>query len=108
MDLKAYYRRIREQEAALEADFVVMKSLATESGGKEGVLTEVARAVGAQMIVDGKAEIASAKEAESFRAAKEEARAREAEQRRASQIQFSVISEADLAGLMRGSRGRKE
>ena len=33
MDLKAYYRRIRELEASFEDEFLMIKSLATEAGG---------------------------------------------------------------------------
>ena len=109
MDLKAYYRRIREAEAAIEDEFPVVKSLTTESGGRAGKLTETPRAVAARMVVNGVAELASAEEAESFRQAAKEAQQREEERRRAAQIQFNVVTEDDLRAMMRGSgRGRKE
>ncbi len=35
MDLKAYYRRVRELEASLPDEFLVVKSISTEAGGVE-------------------------------------------------------------------------
>ena len=79
MDLKAYYRRIRETEASFEDEFPVVKSLATESGGCAGRLTETTRAVAAL------------------------------ERSELVQLQFAVLSEADLRALTQGGpRGRKE
>ncbi len=107
MDLKGYYRKIRELEETLD-DFVVVKSVPTESGGKAGVLSEATRSTAARMAVDGVAEIASAEEAAGYRKAKEDARKAEAERRRSSQIQFNVITDAELRALTRSGRARKE
>lgn len=108
MDLKAYYRRIRELETSFEDEFLMIKSLATEAGGVAGRVTEVSRLTAARMIVDGRAEVASEPEAEAFRAQREEARKQETEKRQASQIQFTVLSEDDLRALQRSTRSRKE
>ncbi|HSH14405.1 MAG TPA: hypothetical protein VLD18_00125, partial [Verrucomicrobiae bacterium] len=69
MDLKGYYRKIREAEARLGEEFPILRSLATEEGGKAGRLVEVTRAVAARMIVDGIAEVAGTDEATEFRSA---------------------------------------
>ena len=109
MDLKAYYRRLREAEAAIEEDFPVVRSLATESGGRGGTLTETTRGVAARMLVNSTAELASREESETFRRAKLKAQKQAEESRRAAQIQFSVVTADDLRALVRGSgRGRKE
>ena len=107
MDLRAYYRRIRDLESTLD-EFVVVKSLPTESGGKGGVLSETIRLTAARMAVDGVAEIASAEEAEEYQRSRDEARKTEQERRRSSQIQFNVITDAELRSLARGGRPRKE
>lgn len=107
MDLRAYYRKIRELEETLD-EFVIVKSLSTESGGKSGVLSETTRATAARMVTDGVAEIASMKEAEEHRRTADEARKAEAERRQSSQIQFNVITDAELRSLTRGGRTRKE
>ena len=106
MDLRGYYQRIRDAAASLD-ECVVVKSLATENGGVAGRLTEVSRGAAARLIVDGVAEPASPDEAEAYRADRAEARALEEERRRASQVQFQVISDADLRALMQTGRQRK-
>ena len=109
MDLKKYYRRIREIEAALEDEFPVLKSLATEAGGLSGKFTETTKSVAARMVVDGVAEIASAAEADEFRRVAEASRRREEERRRGEQVQFHVLSETDLKAMLKaGPKARRE
>jgi hypothetical protein len=109
MDLKGYYRRIRELESSIEDEFPVVRSLATDDGGKAGQLTEVPRAVAAQMVNDGSAELADTQEAQQFRLRVAEAHQREERRRRAEQIQFTILSEADLRSVQAERRGsRKE
>jgi hypothetical protein len=107
MDLKGYYRKIRELQETLD-EFVLVKSLSTESGGRGGVLSEATCATAARMVTDGVAEIASAEEAKEYRLGTEKARKVEEERRQSSQIQFSVITDAELRSLTRGGRARKE
>ena len=109
MDLKKYYRKIRELEAAIEDEFPVVRSLPTEAGGLAGKLTETTRTVAARMVVDGVAEIASGEEAVEFRRVAEETRRREEERRRGEQVQFHVLSEGDLKAMLKaGPKGRRE
>jgi hypothetical protein len=109
MDLRAYYRKIRGVEASIEVEFPVIRSLATDDGGNAGQLTEVSRAIAARMITDGIAELATAEEAREFRTRAEEARAQEEQRRRAAEIQFTILSEADLRTLQGAAKkGRKE
>ena len=63
MDLRIYYQTIRRIEAEIPEDSVVVVSLETSDGGRPGVRTEVPRAVAARLIVDQKAELASAEAA---------------------------------------------
>jgi hypothetical protein len=108
MDLRGYYRKMRELEATLADESVVVKSLATEAGGKAGRLTEVRRETAARLIVDGLAEAASEKEAAAYRRSASEASQKELERRAASQVQFTVISEADLRALSRSPAGKRK
>lgn len=99
MDLKAYYRKVREVEASISEDFPVVVSQETADGGRAGVRNEVARGVAARMIVEGKARLATREEAEEYRRGLAEAR-REAEQAAiASRVQVTVIPEAELKAL---------
>ena len=107
MDLRAYYRKIRDAEASIDDEFPIVKSLAREEGGQGGRLTEVSRAVAARMITDGLAELATAKEARELRARIEKARKVEQERREAERIQFTILSEADVRSLQRPAKGNR-
>jgi hypothetical protein len=104
MDLRAYYRKMREIEASIAEEFPVIKSVATEDGGNAGQLAEVTRAIAARMVNDGIAELASVDEVREFRRRAEEARAREEQRRRAAEIQFAILSEADFRTLQGAAR----
>jgi len=105
MDLRAYYRKRREMEQTIPGEYVLLKSLATPDGGITGRLTEADRAVAARMIVDGLAEIASAAEREALDKQIAEDRRRAEQKRTAAQLQFTVITEADIRALQRAGKG---
>ncbi len=105
MDLKGYYRKLREIAKGLEEEFVVVKSQATPDGGVAGRLTEVGRELAAKMVADGLAHIAGKDEAESFRQKLAQEKKQADEKRVSDKIQFAVLTEADLRALQRGARG---
>jgi hypothetical protein len=96
MDLRAYYRKIRETEAQLPADEVVVVSHETADGGVAGVKTEVPRRLAAKLLVEGKARLATAEEAEDYRRELKEAHRRAQEIAAASKVQIAVISDNEL------------
>ena len=67
MDLRSYYKKVREADSTLRGNDVVLVSLATSEGGREGVLTEAPRGVAAKLIAEGRARVATEAEAEGFR-----------------------------------------
>jgi len=67
VDLKAYYRKIREVAKSLAGDYQLIVSMATPDGGKAGVITEVATAVASRLIVEAKARKATDEEARKYR-----------------------------------------
>ena len=73
MDLKVYYQKLRQIEADLTNPHVVLVSLATPDGGREGVVTEAPRDIAAKMIVEGSARAATETEAQEYRAKCQEA-----------------------------------
>ena len=91
MDLRAYYRRLRQAEAELTGEEFVMVSLATPEGGNAGIRTEVPRAVAAKLLAEGKATVASEEEAKAYREAMREAKAKFDEEEAARQVQVMVI-----------------
>jgi hypothetical protein len=79
MDLKAYFRKIRDAEKSMKGEYQLVVSLSTPDGGKAGVITEVATAVASQLIVEARARRASDEESKQFleeQAAKRKAVAR--------------------------------
>lgn len=67
MDLKQYFRKIREVESALEETYPLVTSLATEDGGKAGIVSEVPRYEAARTIVEGRARLATEEEKQAYR-----------------------------------------
>jgi hypothetical protein len=67
MDLKQYFRKIRELESSLTETYPLITSLATEDGGKAGVVSEVPRYEAARTIVEGRARLATEEEKQAYR-----------------------------------------
>jgi hypothetical protein len=57
MELREYYKKIREVEDKIAAPFVTVVSRKTRDGGRAGRRIEVAREVAAKLIVDGRADL---------------------------------------------------
>ncbi len=91
MDLKAYYGRVREAEAALTGESFVMVSLATSEGGKAGVRTEMPRLIAARLIAESRARLASDEEAAEFHEANRAAREKHEEDEAAKRVQVMVL-----------------
>lgn len=79
MDLRAYFRKIRNLEEEIAEPYVVVVSRETADGGKPGVKTEVPRGLAARLIVEDQATLASAEETAEFKAEMERRRAEIAE-----------------------------
>ncbi|HZT34210.1 MAG TPA: hypothetical protein VFA33_30240 [Bryobacteraceae bacterium] len=90
MDLKAYFRQIRQIEQGLEDPFVVIVSEPTDDGGQAGIRTEVPRYIAAKMMVERRARLASAEEARRFREEQTEARRAAEQLAAASRMQFTI------------------
>lgn len=99
MDLRNYYQQLRQTEAGIAEEFVIVVSNATADGGKAGVRTEVVRAVAARLIVEGRARLATAEESESYRTHLREIRQRAEQEAAAARVQVTVISDSELRGL---------
>lgn len=91
MDLRVYYRKIRDAEASIHEPFPVLCSLETQDGGKEGVLTEVPRHVAAKQIAEGRARLATAEETKAFHAENRRQRRQSEEMERINRLQVVVM-----------------
>lgn len=96
MDLKAYYRKIREVEAQLPGEEVVIVSYETPDGGVPGVKTEVSKRLAAKLLVEGRGRLATEAEAAEYRREMEASHRRAQELAAASKVQIAVVSEAEL------------
>jgi hypothetical protein len=91
MDLKIYYQQLRQVESTIPTDPALVCSLATSDGGKAGVITEVRREVAAQLLLQGRARLASDEETVVFRADAREKLERHERQAAVSRIQVTVV-----------------
>ena len=96
MDLKQYFRKIREVEAGLVDDYPVVVSLDTPDGGKAGRVSEVSRYNAAKMIVEGRAMLATEEQKKDFIARQLAARKNAEKEELARRLQIAILSDADL------------
>ena len=102
MDLRAFFKKLRETEELLPDEHAVVVSLATPEGGKAGVKTEVPRGVAAKLLVDGRARLAAEDEAVSFREQMREAKDRFERDEAARRMQVVVVPQSELRPKERG------
>ncbi len=96
MDVKQYYKKIREVESTLPGQYVFVVSLATPDGGKPGVVSEVTREVAAKMIVEARAVPASDDDKGAFLEQQLVARKAAHKADLARRIQVAIIAEPDV------------
>lgn len=96
MDVKQYYRKVREAEAQLTGEYLVVVSVATPEGGKSNVKTEVSRHTAAKLIAEGKVRVATDEESAAFHEANREALVRHKEEEAARRLQVMVIPSNEL------------
>ena len=108
MDLRAYYKNVRETEAAMPAPQVVLVSLATPDGGKPGALTEVPTPIAARMVVEGTARQATPEEAANFHAQHAANRQAAEEAAQAARLQVVVVPASASATKFPGRAGKEQ
>jgi hypothetical protein len=67
MNVKAYFQKLRAAEQELPGDHVVVVSLRTADGAREGRVMELNRSLAAKMIVDRRVRLATENEIAEFR-----------------------------------------
>lgn len=95
MDLRQYFRKIREIEANMPDQHVFVTSLETPDGGRAGVITEVPREVAAKMITEGRAQLSTKTERDQFIETQKAARAAAQRAELAQKLQVTIISDGD-------------
>jgi hypothetical protein len=107
MDLKTYYQKIRDTEAAIPTTSVVVASLQTDDGGKTGVLVEVSKHLAAKMLVEGSAQLATAPQVTAFQQQKAEALKAAEDAAAASKVEVTMVSSDDFKKLAEDMRKLK-
>ena len=108
MDLRLYYQKIRQLEAAIVDEFPIVVSKDTGDGGKSGVKTEVPRHIAAKLVVEGHAEVATLEIAREFRAVMAESKRMIEQAAQAERVQLTVLSTADFNRMKTPARSTKE
>ena len=104
MDLKQYFRKMREIESTIPEPFVLVVSLETPDGGKPGTVTEVSRLSAAKMIIEGRAVLANESEKQAYFAQQEAAKKAAEKYELSKRLQVAIVTEADLAGATAGKK----
>ncbi len=98
MDLKQYFRKMREIESNISEPFPVVVSLETPDGGKAGMLTEVSRFNAAKMIIEGRALLANEREKAAYQEQQAALRSAAHKAELAKRVQVAILTDSDLNG----------
>jgi hypothetical protein len=107
MDLRQYYQKIHETEAAFKDPYPVVVSKETGDGGKLGMLTEVTRQIAARMLVDGLAQEATEEQAREFRKQQAEVSRLAQEAAEANKVQVAMVTTEEFKRI-KGVRPGKD
>ncbi len=108
MDLRAYYQELRDVEASITEEFVVVVSKPTPDGGKAGIRTEVTPGVAARLVVEGRARLASAEESETYLAEVRDTKQRYDDAVASSRVKVTLIYDSELRALRDKNRPVKD
>lgn len=101
MDMRAYFRKLKDAEERIPTKEAVVISEGTDDGGVAGVPSEVKRATAARLIVDGRARMATDEEAEQYRAEMREAKQQADEEYEALRAAYTVAKVGPMRPLKR-------
>jgi len=96
MDLKQYFKKIKDAEASIQEEYPLIVSLETSDGGKPGTVVEVSRSQAAKAIAENRAVLATEEQKTAYYT-------REASRRKAFEkaelsrrLQIAIISDSEL------------
>lgn len=96
MELKQYFRKLRELESAIVESYPLVVSLETADGGKAGTITEVSRLNAAKMIIEGRALLANESEKHAYWEQQAATRAAAEKAELAKRVQVAILRDSDL------------
>ncbi len=96
MDLRNYFKKIKDTESSIAEPYLLIVSLETPDGGKPGAVVEVTRQEAAKALVEGRAVRANEDQKEGYYK-QEAARKKSAEKAELSRrLQIAIISDSEL------------
>ena len=96
MDLKQYFKKIKDTEETMTDEYPLVVSLETTDGGKAGIAVEVSRREAAKAIVENRAVLANAQQKREYYE-REAARKKSAEKAELSRrLQIAIVSDSEL------------
>ena len=104
MDVRQYYRKLRDIEATMSEPYLLVISLETADGGRSGAVSEVSRFLAAKLIVEGRAVLASEKEKQAY--SEQQAAAKKASYKAdlARRVQVAIIADSDIEPAGRSNK----
>lgn len=96
MDVRQYYRKLREIEASISEPYLLVVSLETPDGGRAGAVSEVSRYVAAKLILEGCAVVASEKEKAAYLERQVIAKKVSYRADLARRVQVAIIADSDV------------
>ena len=96
MDLRQYFKKIKDTEASIEEEYPVIVSLETSDGGRPGVATEVARQEAARAIVENRGVLASEEQKKAYYAQVEARRKAVEKADLGRRLQIAIVSEPEV------------
>ncbi len=103
MDVRQYFRKLREVEAAIPEQFACVTSLENPDGGKAGVVSEVTRELAAKLVVEGRAILSSDSEIKDFFARHATQKLAYEKAEMANRLQVTIVSDPET-GVLSGSK----
>jgi hypothetical protein len=104
VDVKQYFRKIRDLEATLKEEYPIVISRETSDGGKPGLIIEVSRENAARLIVEGRAVLATEDERRQY--LEQQAAVRRAAEKAelAKYVQVAILNESEIPPQMPSKR----
>ena len=99
MDMRQFFKKIREVEDVIKIPEVILVSNQTDDGGKAGVKNEVKRSVAARMIAEGKARLATEDETKEFHQAAAEAFKLGQDAVNSGKVQLAVLTDSEMKAI---------
>lgn len=106
MDVKQYYRKVREVEVTVSDPYPLVMSLETSDGGKAGRVSEVSRELAAKLIVEGRVVLASEQDKELYHQRQAAMKKAADKAEFARRVQVAIVSDSDLLSRTPENKGK--